>query len=204
MPTTTLDLLRHGQTTSTKRFGHPHERLTDAGRNQMWLGLGHVFPWQTVFTSPYARCTEIAQEVANRARLPLVELQELRSLEWGSWTDKENNEVMRTDPDALARFDADPYTHRATGGESLTDMANRSVQGCQAILQQAAGQHVLVIGHKWNIQAIVVRALGMPATSMYSIVCEHGSLTRLQFTGSGNRYLPGLVFHTGGAPRVLG
>lgn len=204
MPTTILDLLRHGQTTSTKRFGHPHERLTDAGRDQMWRGLGDVYPWKTVFTSPYVRCTEIAREVANRARIPAIELQELRSLEWGAWADKENHEVMDSDAEALARFDADPYTHKATGGESLTDMANRSTQGCLAILQQAAGQHVLVISHKWNIQAIVARALQMPVTSLYSVVCEHGSLTRLQFTGSGSRYQPGLVFHSGGAPAVSG
>ncbi len=200
MPTTTLDLLRHGQTAPTTRFGFPDEPVTEEGRNQMWRAVGNVFPWRIIFTSPYGRCAEFAHALGERARLPVVELAELRQIDWGSWTNKESDEIMRTDPDALARFNAEPFTHRASGGESLTDMANRSIQGRRMILEQAIGQHVLVIGHKWNIQAIVADALQMPLTAMYSIKCDHASLTRLQFTGTDGRYLTSLAFHTGGVP----
>ena len=202
MPTTTLDLLRHGQTALTKRFGFPNEPLAEEGRNQMWRAVGSVFPWRMIFTSPYGRCAEFAHALGERTRLPVVELAELRPLDWGSWTDKERDDVMRTDPDALARFNADSFTHRVSGGESLADVANRSAQACLAILEQAADQHVLVVGHKWNIQAIIARALQMPARSASSIACQYASLTRLEFNGSGSRYLTHLAFHTGGTPRV--
>ena len=201
MPTTTLDLLRHGQTAPTKRFGFPDEPLTEEGRNQMWRAVGDVFPWRIIYTSPYGRCADFARALGERARLPVVELGELRALDWGSWTDKEVDEVMRTDSDALARFNADPFTHRASGGESLTDMANRSIQGRRMILEQAIGQHVLAIGHKWNIQAIVADALQMPLPTMYSIKCDHTSCTRLQFTETGGRYLTSLALHIGGTPQ---
>jgi broad specificity phosphatase PhoE len=165
----------------------------------MWRTFGKVSSWQSVFTSPYTRCAAIANELGDRAHLPVTELPELAALDWGAWTGKDKEEVMRVDREALTRFDTDPFTHRATSGESLIDMTTRSIQACRTILQQTVGQHALVISHKWNIQAIIAYALQMPQRSLHSIVCDYGSLTRLEFTETGGRYLVGLVFH---APRM--
>lgn len=198
MPTTTLDFFRHGQIMHPKRFGFPDEPLTEEGRNQMWRAVGSDFPWKTIFSSPYARCAEFAHALGERARTPVVELAELRTLDWGAWTGKDTEEVKKFDAEALTRFDADPLHQRPTGGESLTDMANRATQASLTILERATGQPTLVIGHKWNIQATVANLLGMPLETMFSIRCDYASLTRLQFTGDQGRYLTSLVFHTGG------
>lgn len=195
---TTVDLMRHGEPVGGRRYrGQIDDPLSDRGWAQMRDAVADHCPWSAVISSPLLRCAEFGRELAARHDLPLTLDARLMELGFGEWEGRTAEELMRDDPERLARFWRDPITHRPPGGESLAAFRERVVGAWEQLLAERAGKPLLVVCHAGVIRMIVRHVLDMPLDRLFRIQVPSAGLTRIRVDGSGADALPKLVFHAG-------
>lgn len=150
-------LVRHAGTSATRDPVVPSDEPADGplGDLSTWLGRSG-----SVVTSPARRCRQPGAEVE-----PL-----LRPWDLGTWTGRPLAELD------LAAWRADPG-YDAHGGESLVTMLDR----VRAVLAQWATTEgrLVAVTHAAVIKAVVVQALGAPATAVWDLDVHPGSSTEL-------------------------
>src|SRR4051812_38474835 len=191
-PVTTLVLVRHGATelTASKRFSgglaSSNPGLTDEGRAQVrevaeWLSpIGDAV--DVVVTSPVRRTRESAEILAERLDVPLVEEPGFAEMEFGTWDGLTFDEVREQRPDEidswLGSLDVAPG-----GGESLREVEKRVLDGLSRVLEQYAGQTVVVVSHVTPIKTIVAHAVDAPLEALFRMELSTASVSVVSFFG---------------------
>lgn len=195
--TTTLDLMRHGEPVGGRRYrGQIDDPLSEKGWAQMHDAVGDAAPWTRIVSSPLVRCRAFAETLAQRHRLPLSLDTRLKEVGFGEWEGKSAAEIEQAAPGTLARFKADPVNARPAGAEPLADFHVRVAAALDDLLEQHAGEHVLLVGHAGVMRMALAWALRIPLQHAYRIEVATASLTRLRFEAGG----AALIFH--GSPRA--
>ena len=171
MPTTTIDILRHGRPQGGNRYrGHGiNDPLSETGNRQMWAAVGKRWPWQRIVTSPMARCLGFAEALAGEAGLPLTVDPRLREVGFGAWEGHTGDEIRARDPDAIRRFYADPVAARPAGAEPLDGFRQRVSDAIQHIVDSHAGEQVLVVAHAGVMRATISWLFDAPLRAMYRV-----------------------------------
>ncbi len=178
---TLIDLLRHGEPVGGSRYrGQQDDVLSEQGWQQMWNAVQGRAGWQQVVSSPLRRCHDFASALAERHAIPLHSEAAFAEVGFGVWEGKTRDELERIEPGQVARFLADPVTHRPAGAEPLDDFVRRVNAGFSGVLERFAGQSVLVVAHAGVIRAIMAGVLGMPPSAMYRIHVSNAGITRLR------------------------
>ncbi len=178
---TLIDLLRHGEPVGGSRYrGQQDDVLSEQGWQQMWNAVQGRAGWQQVVSSPLRRCHDFASALAERHAIPLHSEAAFAEVGFGVWEGKTRDELERIEPGQVARFLADPVTHRPAGAEPLDDFVQRVNAGFSGVLERFAGQSVLVVAHAGVIRAIMAGVLGMPPSAMYRIHVSNAGITRLR------------------------
>jgi broad specificity phosphatase PhoE len=161
---TTIYLARHGESdwNAANRFqGHSDRPLTDLGREQA-QALGELVAAENVeavYSSPLKRALETALIVAARSGLEVVEDEDLREVDTGSWSGLSRAEVQERFPKGFDR-----WTSGGAGwedGESYEEMAERVLAAVNRIAAAHPGGRVLIVSHGGPIRAIQGAANGM-------------------------------------------
>ena len=162
--TTTLLLARHAETdwNREKRLqGFADHSLSEQGREQA-TALAHELdnvPWSAVYCSDLRRAHETALIVAERKRLAVTPLRELREVDVGSWTGLPLDEVKARSPQAYAEMRT--RTGRGwEGGETYAEMVQRVLEAVDRIVNDHPGEAVLVVTHSGPIRAVRAHAAG--------------------------------------------
>ncbi|MHB1186540.1 histidine phosphatase family protein [Thiobacillus sp.] len=185
--TTTLDLMRHGEPVGGRRYrGQLDDPLSEKGWAQMHAAVSESVPWTRIVSSPLLRCRAFAETLAGRHGLPLALDDRLKEVGFGEWEGKSAAEIEQDAPGTLMRFKADP----------LAVFHARVVAALDDLLEQHAGQHVLLVGHAGVMRMALAWALHIPLEHAYRIEVASASLTRLRFDDGH----ASLIFH--GSPRV--
>ncbi|KAF1070959.1 MAG: putative phosphoserine phosphatase 2 [Pseudomonas citronellolis] len=180
-----LDLLRHGETELGGGFrGRLDDALTANGWVQLRAACTPLRPWQVLVSSPLQRCAAFGEELATATGLPLHIEADLRELDFGEWEGRSAAELMDTDSDALTRFWDDPYRYGPPGGEPLAAFEARARAALDRLLQQHAGQHVLVVTHGGVMRLLGALADGLPAQQLMQVGVSHGQCFELQLSGA--------------------
>lgn len=196
--TTTLDLLRHGEPVGGSKYrGRTDDPLSDKGWAQMRDAVGEHCPWNVVLSSPLSRCRAFAEDIAVRHGLPLEFDERLMEIGFGTWEGCTAEELMRNDPEVLARFWDDPLNNMPPGAEPLARFRDRVDAAWQDMLARHRGRHVLVVCHAGVIRLCVARTLDMPLDRLFRIQVPNAGLTRLRVDISDAGVFPCLVFHAG-------
>ena len=196
--TTTIDLIRHGEPVGGSRYrGQTDDPLSEKGWRQMRDAVGDAHPWDTIISSSLSRCQAFASEVAGRHSLPLETDTRLVELGFGEWEGRTAAELMRSDPDILARFWQDPLNHPPPGGERLGAFRERIVAAWDDLLTRHRGQHLLVVCHAGTIRLLLSHVLDMPLDRMFRINVPNAGITRLRVVHHAGGALPQLLFHAG-------
>lgn len=178
---TTVDLLRHGACEGGEIYrGRTDVVLSDAGWLQMEQATAHDAPWQRVVTSPLQRCRAFAERCATRLAIPLQVIAALREVDFGDWEGRLREEVWRTDAQRVSRYYANPAAVAPPGGEATVDAQDRVVVAWQQLLQECAGQHVLVVAHGGVIRLLLGHLLAMPLSASSRLHLPYASLSRVQ------------------------
>lgn len=160
---THLDLLRHGQCEGGDIFrGSTDVALTQEG----WMAMAQQLaprlnrPWQRIITSPLSRCRLFAQAMAEQMQLPLQVEPDLQEIHFGEWEGRTFADLWEQDPN-LRLWADDPEQCTPTGGEALADFADRVERVIARLVEDYAGEHLLIITHGGVIRLLLTQALDL-------------------------------------------
>ncbi len=148
-------LLRHGATdVNTAQPPRLQGRgvnlgLSDVGRRQAESTAAFLATRQVdvVYSSPLVRARETAQLVAAPHGCDVQTVDDLIEVHVGDWEGRAWVEIAETEPDAYARFMADPGRNGYSGGESFQDVLDRALPALRRVMQENLGRAIVVVAH---------------------------------------------------------
>jgi alpha-ribazole phosphatase len=174
-----LELLRHGDTGRSGFRGLLDDALSPLGWAQMESAIAGRC-WQQLLCSPLQRCRHFAEALAQRWGVSLQVEEALREYDFGAWTGCTPADLYAEQPDALARFWADPDAHPPPGAERLVDFEARVLGALRRAHARHAGQQVLCITHGGVMCLLQCRQRGWARTRMSEIEVAHAALLQVQ------------------------
>ena len=181
--TLTLDWIRHGEPEGGVKYrGSLDDPLSTTGWQQMRSTVDKALQagtrWNAVIASPLLRCHAFATEIATQQQLPLTVLPDLRELCFGELEGLTPKQAWTQYPELLKNLWQAPEKHTPPGGELFTDFLVRVQRGIDHILQQHAGQHVLVVVHGGTIRAMLTCCLGFTPRDTFKVEVPYAGMTR--------------------------
>jgi len=190
---TQVDLLRHGEPVGGRRYrGQIDDPLSETGWRQMRATVAGRSGWSVIVTSPLARCADFARALGRDLGLAVHADERFKEIGFGAWEGRAPDEIERDEPQAIARFQGDPVRYRPDGAETLESFRSRVRAAWAELLQQYAGQQILVVGHAGVIRMILGLILDIPSERIFRIAVRNAALTRIQVNRAGEAQL---LFH---------
>jgi len=171
---TTIYLVRHGSTAWNEqpRFrGLADIPLSDKGLQQA-AALRDCLRDKTltaVYSSPLPRAVQTAEVLAAPHNLPIQLEPDLRSVNYGHWEGKTEQEVESSDPELYHRFRNAIETVRYPGGESMEELRARAFSALERIAVSCAGSSVAVVTHQVVTRVLVCAVLGVDSHPYWQI-----------------------------------
>ena len=184
--TTTVDLLRHGETEGHLRFcGSTDHPLTEQGWRQMWLtATREAAPWRHIVTSPLHRCAAFAEALGRSHAIPVAHDIRLREIHFGAWENQSAAGLLQTQADALTRFWQNPVDFPPPQSEYLLDFQTRVLTAWNEITTRFTGQHILLVTHGGVIRIIRCHLQQHPLTRLLELNVRHAQLFRVRIDPS--------------------
>lgn len=166
--------VRHGPTHVPRMVGwtDPPADLSDSAR----LGWLHrTLPDAPMIASDLLRARQTAAAIAQtRPRLP--DAPGLREFHYGAWEDQDFD---RIDSPQLRQFFDEPGHHRAPGGESWNDVAQRVAKVLRPLCD--AHSDVILVAHMGTILTQWAQAKGITPYAALAQKIDNLSLTRIDW-----------------------
>ena len=183
--TTTILLVRHGQTPTTGKVlpgRAPGLHLADAGRAQAALVAERLAGIEiaALYCSPLERTVETAAPIAEAFGLEVILEPGLLECDFGEWTGEGLSEL--TAKPEWATIQRAPSTFRFPGGESFPEMQYRIVSAIERIRTAHEGKTVVCVSHADPIKTAVAYALGTHLDLFQRIVVSPCSVSAIAFT----------------------
>jgi len=189
-PATRIHLIRHGQVA-----GHDQPRYngqTDVGLTDLGVAQYQCLKEQLAgekisacYTSNLSRCIIGADIICSQFGIEPAQRSELREVNIGIWEGLAWDEVTQRWPEEWqARLD-DLVNYRVPGGENLLDVEARVMPVIREILEQQAGQEVLVVAHGGVNRIILLNAIGAPLACMFNIEQNYGCYNIIDYYSDG-------------------
>jgi broad specificity phosphatase PhoE len=186
VPTTRIDLIRHGQPEGGNRFrGHGvDDPLSPVGWQQMRTTAAAIPDWERVVSSPMRRCLAFAEWLSTERGLPISVEQDLREVGFGAWEGSDRDELRDRRREEFDAFYRDPVNNRPAGAEPLADFGRRVSQTLIGLSERYGGERVLVVAHAGVIRAAVGFILQSEPVYWYRTDVANAALTRIEFDRS--------------------
>lgn len=196
-----LLLVRHGTTSDTRAGRFPATSgsvavegcapLDRQGMDDATALRGHLPPPDHVWSSLAVRARQTAEHAGFHPQ-PNAQLAEC---DFGAWAGKDPRTIHRADPGGLAAWYADP-DRAPHGGEGLPALRVRA----RGLLGQvtAAGGTALAFTHGGLIRAVLLEALGLPASVLWTLDVAPASVTEIHLFADARARLT----HLNWAPRL--
>jgi alpha-ribazole phosphatase len=177
---TTLDMVRHGEiATADLLCADRQEPLSDKGRAQLErlkLKLG----WDLIISSPSARCSDFAEDLASHLTLPLDLNPSWQEIDFGAWTGITRQSIWEKDKERLLQLWSSPLEFCAPEGESMADFVRRIQSAFAQLLHKHHGKHILLLTHAGVIRAILASALDIDYRNTQKFNVEYAKINRLR------------------------
>lgn len=166
--------VRHASTPATREAAFPADEPLDVHGRAAARCLHGLAP-DHVVVSPLQRCRQTA-EMAGWA----VDRVDPRwaELDFGAWAGHAYGEVAATAADALAAWQADPVHVPPPGGETVTELAARVVDGLDDLHDRPGTTVVVTSGGP--IKVLVLHALAAPLAALWNVEVAPVSVTELR------------------------
>lgn len=181
-------LIRHGETewnTTMKFQGMTDIPLSERGRQQaVSLGkrLAGLKP-DAFYASDLVRAYETATIISGQQGMPIETVPGLRELNFGAWEGLTITEIKRLYPVTIKQWWENPFSIRIPGGETYSELIERSVNAIKEIVTRHSNGQVVVVSHGGAIRSIVGSVLGIDLGKYWRLGLHNGSLSILDFTG---------------------
>jgi broad specificity phosphatase PhoE len=185
-----LLLLRHGQTELSvlrQYSGHGDPELTELGHRQAAAAanrLAAVPGIAAVLSSPLRRARQTAAAVADALDVPLVVRPGLIETDFGAWEGLTFAEARERDPELHARWLGSEQV-APPGGESFAAVGRRVDAERAAIVEESAGDTLVLVSHVTPIKMLLRTALDGGQNILYRLHLDPGGLSEANFYPDG-------------------
>jgi len=191
--TTTLTLVRHGQT--DYNLHHRYQGQSDVpmnatGRAQVRAAARHLAGLRpaAIYCSDLGRSHEAAQIIGRALGVEPVAEPELRERDFGQIEGLTREEAAARFPESWELW----HRHRGAawvppGGESLGQMWGRVLARMEALWQRHEGQTFLFVGHGGPMNAIICYSLGASVEARQAIAIANAAVTIITRNETGPR-----------------
>jgi broad specificity phosphatase PhoE len=131
----------------------------------------------SVVCSPLCRAVETATCIAASHGLAATPERAFRELSFGDWEGLTSCEVRARDPELYQRWKESPVTARPPGGETLQEVAERTIPALEAVIVRHAGEKVVLATHSLVIRVLLCHALRAGLSTVAHLQCRPGSIT---------------------------
>ena len=169
--TTTVLLVRHGQTSSNVTgfyMGWSDENLNEVGYTQARSLSSRLasLPITSVYTSPLRRAYTTAAILAEPHKLELKFSDDLTEIRLGDWQGLHMDEIKRRWPELWQQSRIDPSELTMPNGESFGQVTERAVRALEMIVEANQGKLVAIVTHDVIIRVLAAYILGV-SNSIY-------------------------------------
>ncbi len=181
-----LILVRHGETKwnqENRVVGHTGMALNNNGRKQAGL-LAQALKDREVsciYSSPLKRARETAAVIARAHGLHVVTVDALKEVDAGELEGLTFDEVVERYGDFLQEWIKDTPSFSIPGGESITELRERTWPAVQRIVNEHPDEVVIAVSHSLAILSIISRALGMNISDFRRLRLSVASISVLDF-----------------------
>jgi len=188
-PSTTVLLVRHGQTPTTGSVLPGRAKglhLGDKGNEQAAAvaeRLAVLPKVDAVYASPLERTRETAAPIARRLGLKVAPERGLLECDFGEWTGRPLKELMKLPEwSTVQRY---PSGFRFPGGESFSEMQTRISDTIGRLAAAHQGGTIVAVSHADPIKAAVATAMGTHLDLFQRIVISPCSVTAIVYSSGG-------------------
>ena len=152
---TRICIIRHGETDWNKQGriqGQIDIPLNETGRAQalaMAYNSAH-FRFSAIFSSDLTRAMETANALAQREKLAITTLPQLRERHYGIFQGVVKSEAPEQYPEAYALYQARDLNYNFETGESLTAFAQRVLDISPSLIVHLTGFAMTAIAGMWS------------------------------------------------------
>lgn len=166
-PVTHLFLVRHGET-DYNRQGIVQGRGVDAPLNELGRRQARALAARAggleldvIYASTLIRARQTAQSVAlENQNKPLIYLRDLEEMSWGAYEGMQVTDALREEFVQMRdEWQRGNYTFSIGGGESAHDVQQRALRGLNYILDNHAGERVMVVAHGRFLRVLLASIL---------------------------------------------
>jgi len=175
-----LTIVRHGETLDNARGvtqGWRDSDLSDEGREQIERLARRLATMgvTAVFSSSLPRAIVTATRIAEVLDLDVVELPNLREMNYGEWEGLPFMEIRGGQPEVYERWLADP-SYPCPRGESFRDVLVRMQQAIDEVIWKSSGGHPVVVSHGTAIRVAATILLDLPLESAKSFMQQNAAI----------------------------
>ena len=169
-----VHLLRHGTPVGGRMYRGNlfDDPLTEEGWNQMKSSVADL-SFDTIATSPMKRCSEFADYISKKSKIPYSIIEDFKEVGFGDWQGKTYYQIGE---EIVERFKNDPINNPVNNAENLYDFQSRVIKNYLEILDNLNSQNkLLIIAHAGVIRVIKSYILKLPIEKMFTINIRPGS-----------------------------
>ncbi len=180
---TLITVLRHGEVEGASHVfrGRSNPALSARGLQQMKLAL-HSFAnrqFDSIATSPLARCRAFADNLAAETGIAPVVLEDFREMDFGDWEEKTHQGAQALTPKLFEQFRSNPEGLSPPSGEPFDVFRNRVTSAFEKWMGNADGGHRLLVTHAGVMRILLVECLGLPVCNLYRIALPNAASFQL-------------------------
>ena len=167
-------LLRHGTHVGGRMYRGNlfDDPLTEEGWNQMKSSVADL-SFDTIATSPMKRCSEFADYISKKSKIPYSIIEDFKEVGFGDWQGKTYYQIGE---EIVERFKNDPINNPVNNAENLYDFQSRVIKNYLEILDNLNPQNkLLIIAHAGVIRVIKSYILKLPIEKMFTMNINSGS-----------------------------
>ncbi len=192
--TTTVILVRHGQTNSNVTgfyMGWSDEDLDEIGYTQAHCLSARLasLPIASVYTSPLRRAYATAAILAEPHELELKVLEDLIEIRLGDWQGLHTDEIKRRWPELWQQSRIDPSELTMPNGESFRQVTERAVQAFETVVGANRGKPAVIVTHDIIVRVLVAYTLGVSNSIYRRFEINNTSLTVIRVVNSNSQLI---------------
>ena len=173
---TKVILVRHGQSMGNLYslfLGHTDLGLSPLGKQQAEKVADYLAAWpiDKIYSSDLIRAEDTVRPLAERKKLEIIPVQDLREIYAGEWEKRSYDELSELYPEAYAIFRNDIGRAVPTGGESVLWLSRRVYRAFDRIVAENDGKTVVIATHATPIRLLSCRFLGRDPAFAGTVRC---------------------------------
>ena len=184
----TIYLTRHGLTewnVNRRMQGWGNGELTEKGiKDAKALGkrLKEV-PIDKVYSSSSKRAYETAQYIIGDREISLIQMDDLREINFGDWDGRIREEIEAEYPDEFKVFWETPHLYNRNSGETFEHVRKRAIRALEHIIEENKEGTVLIVTHSIFLRVLMTYIKDIPLSDVFkSTPPGNTSLFKLEVT----------------------